>query len=119
MDAFDETDKHSPHVDFDYAEVDRHLSNQPIEDAGEFMEVFRRVFNWMYQTPCEDLNGFFCRAVVVCWVFLPELRGKSMTYIAGRFGKKKQSIERWTKDFKKEFPVLVRLQHFQHKKKSK
>lgn len=101
---------HSPSVDFPFGEVEA-----SIEEPDQFayaLEVQRRVWSWIYQPPATDLDGFFCRACVCAWVFVPELRSYSETKMAGRMGKKKQSLGRWVVDFKKQFPDLTK--HLKH-----
>lgn len=102
--------------DFSYDQVDRDLGFAPPErDLDDACECQRRVWRWVYQPPNVDLDGFMCRCIVACWVFVPQLRAETMTYIAGRFGKKKQSIGRWVADFKLQFPeVANHIQHLRH-----
>lgn len=102
--------------DFSYDQVDRDLGYAPQErDLEDACECQRRVWGWVYQPPCADLDGFMCRCIVACWVFVPQLRAETMTYIAGRFGKKKQSLGRWVTEFKIAFPeVSKHLQHLRH-----
>lgn len=102
--------------DFSYDEIDERLGYAPSErDIEDALECQRRVWRWVYQPPCVDLDGFMCRCIVACWIFVPQLRSQTMTYVAGRFGKKKQSIGRWVDDFKTEFPeVSKHLQHLRH-----
>lgn len=79
------------------------------------LEIQRRIWAWVYQPPCEDLNGLTCRCLIACWVFVPQLREYSQSEFAGRCGKKKQSLNRWIKDFKRTFPdVTKHLQHIKH-----
>jgi len=78
-------------------------------------EAVRLLFAWVYQPPCKDQEGFYCRAIIACWIFVPQLRSYTMTEMAGRFGKKKQSLGRWVEDFKREFPEVTRyMQHIKH-----
>ena len=103
---------------FAYGEVSKDLG-EPIEQTErnleDLVEINRRIWQWVYQPPCKDLDGFNCRCIVASWIFVPEIRSESMTYIAGRFGKKKQSIGRWVADFKTQFPeVANHLQHIRH-----
>jgi len=101
--------------DFAYDELDAALGYEPTElDIEGALECMRRVWRWVYQTPCTDLDGFMCRCIVACWVFVPELRAETMTHIAGRFGKKKQSLGRWVVNFQKTFPEITK--HLQHQK---
>lgn len=76
------------------------------------LEQFRKICSWIYQAPCKDLNGFFCRCAISIWIFIPELRVETLTNVAGSFGKKKQSLGRWVDDFKLQFPEITN--HMQH-----
>lgn len=103
--------------DFDYASVARGLGetfDEPATEDSIDLAAFqiRKLFHWVYQPPCQDLEGFTCRSIIACWIFVPQLRSYSMTEMAGRFGKKKQSLGRWVDDFKKVFPELKHLNHF-------
>lgn len=69
-------------------------------------EAIRRIAEWMWQG-CANLDGFAVRAAVVCWIFHQPLRPYSMTRMAGRLGKKKQSLGRWVDSFKREFPAVT------------
>lgn len=100
-------------VDFDWSAVEQEPAHGA--DVEQACEVVRRVFQWVYQPPCNDPDGFVCRAIFACWVFVPQLRGYSMTEIAGRFGKKKQSIGRFVPSFSQTFPeVAAHLQHLRN-----
>lgn len=105
-------------TEFPWSEVDEKVFGV-VEKSPDWvestLECQRRIWQWVYQGSCEDLDGFMCRSIVVCWVFVPVLRSYTMTEIAGRFGKKKQSLGRWVVDFKKEFPdVTAHLQHIRN-----
>lgn len=76
------------------------------------LELQRRIWAWVYQPPCENIDGFRCRCIVACWIFVPQLRDYTMTQMAKRFAKKKQSLGRWVADFKTEFPEVAK--HLQH-----
>lgn len=125
--AYDDLSQVTQTVDFAYAEVDEHVfgvaTSEPtlpqlMAEATELTcECQRRVWMWVYQDGAKDLDGFLCRCIIATWVFVPTLaHAYSMTGIASRFGKKKQSIERWTKDFKREFPTIAA--HHPHLKHS-
>lgn len=99
-------------TDFSYEDVDAHLGYElPKYDFDNILECQRRIWAWVYQEN-KDLDGFLCRCIVACWIFVPTNRAQTMTYIAGRFGKKKQSLGRWVADFKKTFPEIA--SHLQH-----
>lgn len=113
---FDDNSQTTLTVDFDWASVDMDAVAMQMENQFDLaLEAQRKVWAWVYQPPCKDLDGFLCRCIVVTWVFVPQLRSYSITDIAGRFGKKKQSIDRWVADFKKVFPEITdHLQHLRH-----
>ena len=96
---------------FPYADIDEHVFHirgrdlSPIEAA---LECQRRVWQWIYNGQNKNLDGFNDRCIVASWVFNPMLRPESVTKVAGRFGKTKQSIDRCIDDFKKEFPEVVK-----------
>lgn len=103
--------------DFDWHQVEQDLdgdnSNLTSSDAVEAVcECQQRIWEWVYHAPCRDLNGFNCRCIIAVWVFYAPLRCYSMTEVAGRFGKKKQSLGRWMVDFKARFPEIAA--HMQH-----
>lgn len=106
-------------VGFEFSAVDRGafgVDDDHSSNARDMAcECQRRVWHWIYQPPCEDLDGWTCRCIVAAWIFVPQLRSYTMTRIAERFGKKKQSLGRWVADFKKEFPeVCKHLSHLKH-----
>jgi len=100
-------------VEFAYAEVEAHLDGDKTPEAAleAAMELERRLNEWTYQAPCADVDGFLCRSIVRAWIFVPMLRSYTMTEIAGRFGKKKQSLGRWVDQFKRDFPEIKHLKH--------
>ncbi len=108
--------------DFDFAAVDSALAGtvDPVEAARispteAACECQRQIWAWVYSPPCEDMDGFTCRSIIACWVFVPQLREYTMTQIAQRFGKKKQSLGRWVADFKVQFKeVANHCQHMHH-----
>ena len=99
-------------TEFPYSEVDGQRYDPDLDPISAACECQRRVWSWVYQPPCEDIEGFICRCVIAAWVFVPQLRDYTMTEIAGRMGKKKQSLGRWVASFKREFPDLVK--HIKH-----
>ncbi len=100
-------------VDFAWDAIEKYSFEEPGRSGSEeACEMFARMMSWVWQGQCEDLNGLDCRATVVCWIFVPALRSYDMTEMAGRVGKKKQSLHRWTTDFKKAFPEVAK--HLQH-----
>jgi hypothetical protein len=110
-----------PSVEFDYDEIDCRVPEfhvEPEEDPEEFTaeeieaacKVFTRLVQWIWQNGMRHPEGITIRAIVVCWVFLAELRPLNLTQMAGAFGKKKQSLGRWVDDFKRAFPA-IRIAH--------
>jgi len=118
MIAYDENSLKTLTTDFPFHELDCEALDAKEEAMEMACEAAHRVWEWIYQPACKDLDGFTCRCIVACWVFVPMLRGYSMTDIASRFGKHKQSLGRWVDDFKLQFPEvakhLAHLRHEQH-----
>ena len=107
--------------DFPFSQVDEPepqliaVPGRPSSIAIEMAcECQRQIWEWIYQPPCEDIDGFVCRCIIATWIFNPHLHSYSEAEIARRFGKKKQSLDRWSQDFKRTFPYLKTLQHFRH-----
>ena len=103
--------------DFDWKQVEHDLDGPDAPpDTDQLVETIcacqNRIWEWVYHAPCRDLDGFMCRAIIATWVFYSPMRAYSMTEIAGRFGKKKQSLGRWVVDFKIQFPEIVK--HLAH-----
>lgn len=111
--AYDEDGNLVAIEDFDEAEVDRNLF-----DAAETLEtpsaadvdlvykIMHRLMSWIFQDGLTNPNGIAIRSIIVCWVFLPQLKPLSLTQISRGVGKLKQSVGRWVDRFKKEFPYL-------------
>jgi len=119
MRAWDDNSSATLTVDFDYDQIDRNLHPHDPDTCSEraidaASSVLQRAFAWVWQGDCANLDGLVCRAAVVCWIFVPQLRPYTMTEMAGRLGKKKQSLERWVSDFKVRFPEIKNLQHMKH-----
>lgn len=102
-----------PIVGFDYATIDRAVFHVEPEDDPEILSadeidaacaVFRKLVEWMWQNGMNQPEGLLIRAIIICWVFTPQLRALTLTQMAQGFGKKKQSLGRWVDDFKKAFP---------------
>jgi hypothetical protein len=107
-------------VDFDYSGVDAILGEivqekPSIQDIELALDAFRSLLKWIWQNGKNDSNGIQIRSMIVCWIFLEELRSLSMEDIANGFGKHKQSLGRWHDDFKKQFP-MIKTQHMTHGK---
>lgn len=99
-------------VDFDWDAIEP--APEPSDASNTACEMFSRLMDWVWQAPCEDLDGLTVRTTVACWIFVPALRSYTLTEMAKRSGKKKQSLHRWTTDFKRSFPEVAR--HLQHLK---
>jgi hypothetical protein len=99
---------------FDYDEVDKNVfAYEPESDLEEFtpdemeaaLKVLRVLLQWIWQGGMKNPNGIMLRAIIICWIFLKELRPMTLTEVATGFGKKKQSLGRWVKDFKQRFRI--------------
>ena len=109
-----------PAVGFDFDTVDRKVfgvdrngqttTTMSSEEIDAACTVFRSLVEWMWQDGMKQVEGLTIRAIIVCWVFVPELRALTLTEMAQGFGKKKQSLGRWVDEFKKEFP-RIRIAH--------
>jgi len=108
-----------PSCGFDYAEIDRnvfrvdpqdHVAALSDEEIDAACYVITRVIEWLWQDGMKNCDGLQNRAVVLCWVFLSQLRTLTMTEMAAGFGKKKQSLGRAVDDFKRSFPK-IRIAH--------
>ena len=111
--AFDEASHQTQIVDFDFAQVDRDLSDEipldlraiPLTTANErTITVMSRMLEWLCQMVPKNQSGMEIRATILCWIFLPHLRNLSLTQVAAMIGRDKQSIGRWHDDFKRVFP---------------
>ncbi len=104
--AYEENGGITQTCDFAFSEPDEAENESAREIACACQ---RRIWEWVYQAPCEDIEGFTCRAIILVWIFSPWLRGYNMTQTASRFGKKKQSLGRFIGSFKNQFPELADL----------
>lgn len=86
---FDENAVPTLTVGFNFDAVDNveHEFETALDMASEAM---RKLALWVYQPPCQDMDGFIIRSIIVSWIFVPALREYSMTDISKKFGKKKQ-----------------------------
>lgn len=98
-------------VEFPFHEVSKNLKEKPEideefspEEIEAACKVFTSLVSWIWQNGMKNPNGITIRAIIVCWLFVKELRPLSLTEIARGFGKKKQSLGRWVEDFKLKFP---------------
>lgn len=85
------------------AEDECSLSVAELDAAGKGMLA---LIEWLWSDGCKNSDGLQNRAVVLCSVFVPTLRGLTMTEMARGFGKKKQSIGRAVDSFKARFPHI-------------
>ena len=108
-----------PSCGFDYDEIDRNVFHVAPQEDNELFSaeeidaacaVISRVVEWLWQDGMKNCDGLQNRAVVLCWVFLSQLRTLTMTEMANGFGKKKQSLGRAVDDFKRAFPK-IRIAH--------
>lgn len=105
--------------EFDYEAIDRNVFRvEPKDDSDEFSaeeidaacKVFTRLVEWIWQDGMKNVEGLQIRAIIVCWIFLSQLRPLTLTQMAAGFGKRKQSLGRWVDDFKRSFP-RIRICH--------
>lgn len=104
-----------PTTDFDYSIVEKNLFQiEPENDLTEFTAVeldaatraFGRMLQWVWQDGMKNPDGVKIRSIIVCWIFLKELRPMTLTQIAQGYGMKKQSLGRWVDQFKLDFPEI-------------
>jgi hypothetical protein len=104
-----------PCVTFDYAEVEKGLGeHEPDSDLSEFsqedidraLKVLTTLLQWVWQMGMKNADGIQIRAILVCWIFLKELRPLQLSDLGKGFGKPKQSFGRWHDNFKKCFPRI-------------
>src|SRR4051812_825066 len=100
-----------PSTEFDYDLVDQNLFGKDAEsDLSQFtqeevdraLKVLRVLLQWIWQNGMKNVDGLKIRAIIVCWIFLKELRPLTLTQLAVGFGLKKQSVGRWFDRFKKD-----------------
>lgn len=80
------------------------------DDIDRALVVVTRMLKWVWQGGMKNADGLQIRAMIICWVFLKELRPIELTQLAGAFGKDKQSLGRWVENFKEYFP-RIRIAH--------
>jgi hypothetical protein len=61
---------------------------------------------WVWHDGKRDTRGVAIRSIILCWLFLAELRPLTETEVAKGFGLKKQSLNRWIQILKKDLPML-------------
>lgn len=108
--GFSEDGERVPTVEFDFDQVDRVIFGRQQEIAPADMKIalklFDAVMRWIWQGGMKDVRGMTIRAIISCWIFIPELRPTTLTDMARGFGLKKQSLGRWHDDFKRHFPSI-------------
>lgn len=118
-----EDGKPVPVTDFDYDAIERDFKSDlqqfrdeaeegqySEEDVDRALVVVTRLLKWIWQGGMKNADGLQIRAMIICWVFLKELRPIELTQLAGAFGKDKQSLGRWVDNFKEFFP-RIRISH--------
>ncbi|HEV2210838.1 MAG TPA: hypothetical protein VG167_18855 [Verrucomicrobiae bacterium] len=112
--AHEEDGRPVPASQFDYNQVDEDVfGHQPESDLSEFSQqevdralvVLRVLLSWIWQNGMKNSEGLKIRAIIICWIFLKELRPMSLTELATGFGMKKQSLGRWHDHFKTVFKI--------------
>jgi hypothetical protein len=106
---FDQEGQPEATVDFPYDEIDRRLSSPespPIRVDGEG-RLLRTILEWVADKVPRHGNGLEIRATIAAWIFLPYLRGYTMTELAAMIGRDKQSVGRWVDDFRRTFPGVL------------
>jgi hypothetical protein len=94
---------------FDYTPEElAEISQEDLDRAIKGMTV---LLEWVFQNGMNNPEGLKIRSIIVCWVFLKQLRPLNETEMARGFGMKKQSLERWVEQFKKCFPT-IKMPHF-------
>ena len=111
-----EEDGHiTPVQQFDWEAVERNLfSPESVkeleeltqEDIDRALKMFDVVLRWVFQNGMKNSDGLKIRAIIVCWIFLKELRPYKLVDMATGFGMQKQSLGRWHDDFKIRFPGI-------------
>jgi hypothetical protein len=111
--AHDESGALVPTTEFDYDAVDQDLFDiRPESDLTELtpqemeaaLKGLRVLLQWTWQSGMKNPDGVKIRAIIMCWIFLKELRPLTLTQLARGYGLKKQSLGRWVDDFKVKFP---------------
>lgn len=104
-----------PTTEFDYEALDRDLFGEnPEADLSQFtqeevdraLKVLRVLLQWIWQNGMKNVDGLKIRSIIICWIFLKELRPLTLTQLATGFGLKKQSVGRWVDQFKKDHPEI-------------
>lgn len=109
------SDQHEPSTEFDFTQVDIDMFNvKPDDDLTGINQedldcaitALRSLLQWVWQDGSNNEDGVKIRGILVCWIFLKELRSISLTQMAKGYRLKKQSLGRWHDDFKETFPTI-------------
>lgn len=101
--------------DFDYSAVDKNLFGEDLgeelshfsqEEVDRALAVLDTLLRWIWRSGMKNTDGVKIRAIILCWIFLKELRPMTLTQVATGFHLKKQSLGRWVDRFKKDFPEV-------------
>jgi hypothetical protein len=124
--AWDENSQPVGAVEFDYDEVsrrleedlfdpdDRELDSLTPQEAEKALKCIRWIVRWLWQDGMKNTDGLTIRAILVCWIFIEELRPLSMSDMARGFGcRDKQSLGRWHDHLKACAPWL-RTSHMRY-----
>jgi hypothetical protein len=120
--GYEYSDHPVPVCQFDYDAVDQAVfgfagdeeqNELTQEQVNGAVLMLRLLLNWVWQDGMKNPDGLQLRSMVICWVFLKELRPMQLSELARGFGKKKQSLGRWVDDFKRRFPN-IRTPHMRH-----
>ena len=118
--SFDEQGDITAIQEFDYAEVERRLSEDlsapelkeelaqmSPQEKEAALKIFSCLVRWLWQDGMKSPEGLTIRSILVCWIFLEELHGMSLTQMArGYGGRHKQSLGRWHDSFKAAFEFI-------------
>lgn len=113
--AHGEDGRFVPSEDFDYESVDKNLfgknadaelSQFTQEEIDRALKVLQILLEWIWQDGKKNAGGVKIRAIIVCWIFLKELRPMTLTQMARGYDLKKQSLGRWVDSFKKDHPQV-------------
>ena len=119
--AFDDHGEVTGIAEFDYDLVERRTSSTGSGNP-EFQEemskltpeavevglvIFRCLMRWLWQDGMKNPRGLLIRAIIMLWIFIPELHAMTLTRLAHGFGfNHKQSLGRYVDDFKIKFPYI-------------
>ncbi len=120
--ARDDEGRATPTTQFDYDAVDANLFGAPDkwdlkhitpQEAEAAFRMFRALLTWIFQNGMKNPQGVLIRAIIMCWIFLPELRSLQLSQMARAYNMDKQSLGRWVDVFKQDFPT-IKTPHMRH-----